>query len=221
MLIYIGVLLLAAAVYLGIFYIVFTAFFKVAKPSAEVFILNFIMAATILLLMPVIIEVVAFARSLAEPEYIDAGYIIKKLDKIAIEDVDPRELARFLKRHLHLSYVGFLVEGRLYGSKQVNLSDNELGQIGKLAASDGQLWLNFQDSTVRGALAEAGVDAIANLIGPHGRSYGQVLVSGLFDKKILDRRSLIQLEMTINLAAVIIYMGEEYKASKKQKAKGR
>ena len=118
---YVIIMVYAAMIYMVLFFIIFTALFKVANPSAEVFVLNFIMVVIVLLLMPVINELNSFVRSLINTDQVDIAYIIKKMNGMANTNVNLNELGDFLADHLHFSYIGFLIDGKLYGSSPAEL----------------------------------------------------------------------------------------------------
>lgn len=61
---YIVILASIAVLYMVVFYIIFTAMFRGARPSTEVIVLNFIMVLFFLLLMPAMNELLTFVRSL-------------------------------------------------------------------------------------------------------------------------------------------------------------
>ena len=138
---YVVIVSAGAAIYMVIFYIIFTALFKIPNPSTSILVLNFIMIVIVLLLLPVIQEIGASIRSLIQVGQVDIAYVIKKLNHIATKNVDLRDLAGFLADHLHFAYIGFIINGRVYGSKSLAISPAELSGITHLrAASRGEIW---------------------------------------------------------------------------------
>ena len=82
--------LTSVAVYMILFYTIFTTLFKIPNPSTSVLVLNFLMIVIVLLLMPVIREVNAVLRSMVMVGQVDIAYVIKKLNKLATKNIDLR-----------------------------------------------------------------------------------------------------------------------------------
>ena len=200
---YVVVLTTGAAIYMLLFYIVFTALFKIPNPSASVLVLNFLMIVIVLLLMPVINEVNASVRSMIMVGQVDLAYVIRKLNRIATKNVDLRDLAGFLADHLHFAYVGFVINGRLYGSKALAVSSDELSKISHLRSVTSGVW---QEPTkpVKEILDELDLKAVAELKNAKGKPFGQIIVGKPLGKSNFERRDLVQLEMIINLVAMVI-----------------
>ncbi len=192
----------AAIVYMVIFFIIFTALFKIPNPSASIFILNFIMIVIVLLLMPVLNELSAFINSLINTGQVDLGYVVKKLNHIATH-VNLNELADFLADHLHFSYIGFLIDGRLYGSSALALSTSEIREVSKLKTPEKGIWQEFNEP-VSEAFHRVDINAVAQLNNAKGKPFGQILVGKPQGKMSFEHRDLIQLEMIINLVAAVI-----------------
>lgn len=201
---YIVLLVAGAVIYMLIFYIIFTALFKIPNPSTSVLVLNFLMIIIVLLLMPVINEASASIRSLISVGQVDIAYVIKKLNNLATRNVDLRDLAGFLADHLHFAYIGFIINGRLYGSKSLAMSSEELSGIMHLKpGSSVELWQK-PNKTVQRTFDELGLSAVAELRNAKGKPFGQIVVGKPLGKKNFERRDLIQLEMIINLVATVI-----------------
>ncbi len=193
-----------AAIYMMLFYLIFTALFKIPNPSTAILVLNFLMIVIVLLLMPVINEIKASVGSLISAGQVDIAYVIKKLNKIAAKNVDLRELAMFLADHLHFAYIGFIINNRLYGSKPLAMSADEVKQIsGMKSASGNEVW-QVPNKTVRKTLDELELYAVAELRNAKGKPFGQLVVGKPLGKTNFERRDLIQLEMIINLVATVI-----------------
>lgn len=200
-----GVTILSGVIiYMVIFYIIFTALFKIPNPSSSILVLNFLMIVIVLLLIPVINEINAALRSMIMVGQVDLAYVIKKLNRIATKNVDLRELAAFLADHLHFAYIGILINGRLYGSKALSISAGELEKIGKLRpAAAGGVWQEPNEA-VQKILDELDLKAIAELKNAKGKPFGQLIVGRPLGKASFERRDLVQLEMIINLVATVI-----------------
>lgn len=196
--------LAGVAIYMLIFYLIFTTLFKIPNPSTSVLVLNFLMIVIVLLLMPVIREVSAVLRSMIMVGQVDIAYVIKKLNHLASKNVDLRDLAGFLADHLHFSYVGFIINDHLYGSKPLAMSADEIKQIsGMRSAKTGNVW---QEPTkpVREVMDMLDLKAVAELRNAKGKAFGQLIVGKPLGKSSFERRDLIQLEMIINLVATVI-----------------
>lgn len=197
-------ILMGVMVYMLLFYIVFTSLFKIPNPSASVLVLNFLMVIIVLILMPVINELNSVIKSMISVGQVDLAYVIKKLNRIATKNVDLRELAAFLADHLHFAYIGFIMNGRLYGSKALAMSTEEITQISKMkSASGGGVWQE-PNKSVKKILDELDLKAVAELKNAKGKAFGQLIVGKPVGKSSFERRDLIQLEMIINLVAAVI-----------------
>lgn len=199
---YIVLITSAAVIYMVIFFLIFMAMFKGAVPSTEVIILNFIMIAIVLLLLPAMNEVTMFMRSLISIQQIDMVYIIKKLSHAAPKGVDLKEMAAFLADHMHFEYIGFLVDGEVYGSTQRNISDTGIKMIAGLGNPERGVWQEFDESTV--VWQKLDLAAVAALRDANGKTFGQVMVGKPINRVSFSRRDLIQVETIINLVSVII-----------------
>ena len=200
---YMVILSTGAAIYMMLFYLIFTALFKIPNPSASILVLNFLMIVIVLLLMPVINEVKASVGSLISVGQVDIAYVIKKLNHLATRNVDLRDLAGFLADHLHFAYIGFVINGRLYGSKSLAMSSQELSGITHLRQTTNGVW-QVPNKTVQKTFDELGLYAVAELRNAKGKAFGQLLVGKPLGKTSFERRDLLQLEMIINLVATVI-----------------
>ena len=196
--------LTSVAVYMILFYTIFTTLFKIPNPSTSVLVLNFLMIVIVLLLMPVIREVNAVLRSMVMVGQVDIAYVIKKLNKLATKNIDLRDLAAFLADHLHFAYIGFVVNGRLYGSKALAVSADELVKITKLKDAPGNGVWQEPTKEVQKILDELNLKAVAELKNAKGKAFGQLIVGKPNGKTSFERRDLVQLEMIINLVAAVI-----------------
>lgn len=200
---YMVIMSAGAAIYMILFYLIFTALFKIPNPSTSILVLNFLMIIIVLLLMPVINEVKASIGSLISVGQVDIVYVIKKLNHLATRNVDLRDLAGFLADHLHFAYIGFVINGRLYGSKSLAMSSQELSSITHLRQTTNGVW-QVPNKTVQKTFDELGLYAVAELRNAKGKTFGQLLVGKPLGKATFERRDLLQLEMIINLVATVI-----------------
>ena len=196
------IILLAAGViiYFVVFYTVFTAIFRIPSPSTQIILFNLIMVAIVLCLMPALSEVLSMIKAFLPTKQFDVGYITKKLNNLNSGNVDIKELASFLATQLKFEYIGFLINGRLYGSKPFDVSSDDLVKIEKLKAPKFGVWQDFSKEETE----EDEVTRVALLTDSKGKTVGQVLLGRPINRHILDRRDTIQIEMVFNLCSVII-----------------
>ncbi len=194
------IILIAAGViiYTLVFYAIFTSLFRVASPSTEILLLNFIMVAILLCLMPALREISSMLKALLPTRYIDVGYITRKVLAIKRDHLDLKELASFLATQLKLDYFAFLINGKVYGSKATFLTSEELVKIAKLKHPTRSIWQTQSDESADSPVR------IAVLTDSKGEVFGQALVGRSNSGHVLEHRELIQIEMIINLAASII-----------------
>ena len=202
---------LAAMVYMVIFFVIFMALFKIPNPSASIIVLNFIMIVIVLLLLPVINEVMAYVRSLISVGQVDIAYVIKKLNRLATQNVNLNELASFLADHMHFQYIGLVVNGRLYGSSSLPISADELAELSVMESTDNGAWQKVTGKN-KELFEKLDLTAAAELRNAKGRPFGQILVGKPLGKMTFERRDLIQLEMIINLVATVIDSKRHLKA---------
>ena len=148
-------------------------------------------------------EISAAVNALITMGQVDLAYVVKKLNKIAAKNVDLRDLAAFLADHLHFSYVGFIINGRVYGSKALAISSEELSSISHLRQTANGVWQE-PNKTVQKIFNELDLKAVAELRNAKGKTFGQLIVGKPMGKSSFERRDLIQLEMIINLVATVI-----------------
>ncbi len=200
---YIILMMSTAVLYMIIFFLVFSALFRVTSPSAEVFLLNFIMVLIMLFMIPLINELGAFMKSLVSTSQVDVSYIVKKLNNLAPKDANKEELAGFLADHMHFSYVGFLINGKLYGSSSLPISQSELHQVQSLKPASKGIWQDFNEPVSR-IFTNIDINAVAELQDNTGKVFGQVLIGKPVGKMKFERKNLVQMEMIINLIALVI-----------------
>ncbi len=199
-------------IYMLTFYLIFTSLFKASEPSASVLVLNFLMIVIILMLMPVINEISSSIKSMISVGQVDIGYVIKKLNRLASKKIDLYELAGFLADHLHFTYVGFIINGHLYGSKTLSMSRDEIEQIVKMKSTSQKGAWQVPTKTVQKTLDEMNLKAVAELYNAKGKPFGQIIVGKPLGKATMEHRDLVQLEMIINLVASVIDSSKHLRA---------
>lgn len=200
---YVVIMSVVAIIYVFIFYFIFTYIFKFQEIQGSILVLNYIMILIVLLLFPIVNEVTNFADSLIRQGQVNLDYVIRRLNKMATENIDLDELSIFLARSLHFGYLGLVVNGKLYGSKVVMVSKEKLKPLTNLGKPEYGIWQELKGST-KILCDSMGVKAIAELRDAKGKSFGQILVGRPLGKVGFERKDLIQLEMIINLVAAMI-----------------
>lgn len=200
------VMSLAAIAYLAIFFIIFAALFKVADPSAQVIFLNALMIIAVMLLFPALNELSTFVDSLSSTDEVDVAYIVKKLTALVGYDVNLDELTSFLCDHLHFQYVGFVMDGEVYGSKPLKFTPDTIAKISKLKKSDGGIWLE-PDDELSHTLAKLDIAAVAELRNSKGKIVGQMLFGRPAGHISFDNRDLVPIEVVAQIIPVVTHPG--------------
>ena len=201
---YIVIIGSALIIYLLIFHLIFSALFKIANPSFQVVLLNFIMIAIVLLLTPAISELNALTKSWIMTKQMNIAYIVKKITALNRKQIDLKEMAGFLAEHMHFSYVGFLVNGKFYGSDDFRMSATEIEDIAKLKMPGRGVWQDISQAQVA---RELEISRIGVLTNAKGEIIGQMVFGKPVAKVSLDRQDFTEVEMIVNLMAVVIENG--------------
>ena len=206
------ILATVATVYMLFFYIIFTAIFKTPNPSSAIIIFNVLMALIFILLIPAINEISSFVRSLISTDQVDLIYVTKKLDLMQkTKKVNLNELAGFLADHLHFTYVGLIINEKLYGSEAKQLSSNDLKILKKLDGPKRGVW-QTPTAEAKEVFDNNELTSVAILTDEKDHVIGQIIFGKVQNKVESTRRELIQLEMLIRLASIIV---EKSKKDKK------
>ncbi|MBR2839939.1 hypothetical protein IKE82_01250 [Candidatus Saccharibacteria bacterium] len=196
----------AIIIYLLIFHLIFSALFKIANPSFQVILLNFIMIAILLLLMPAISELNSMTKSLILTKQIDLPYIVKKISASGRRKPDLKDLSGFLAEHMHFSYVGFLINGRLYGSEDYRVPAEDLMAIVNLKKPEHGIWQNLSHLG-KNAARELEISRIGIITDAAGDEIGQIILGKPATKALLDKRDLMEIEMVISQVAIVVGNG--------------
>lgn len=200
------VMSLAAIAYLLIFFVIFAALFRVPAPSSQVILLNVLMIVAVMLLFPALNELSTFVGSLASTDEVDVSYIVKKLTKLVGYDVNLTELATFLCDHLHFQYIGFVMDGEVYGSHDLKVPSDIVAKIAKMKKSNGGIWLE-PDEDLAKALKKLDISAVAELRDGKGKVVGQVLFGRSSGHFALDNRDLVPVEIVMQVVPVVTHPG--------------
>lgn len=193
-------------IYLLIFHLVFSALFKVASPSFQVILLNFIMIAIVLLLAPAITEIMSLTRSLIMTKQIDVVYIIKKLTNVRGRNVNLKDISGFLAEHMHLAYVGILVGDKMYIDDEHRFAPSEVKQIAALGKPEFGVWQDLTHVSTE-LINNLDITRVAGLTDPNGKVVGQIVLGRPTSKSTLDHNDLAEIEMVISLMRAMIGNG--------------
>ena len=208
---YVILMAMAAIVYMVIFFTIFKALFKIKDINVDIIVMNFIMILIVLLILPVFNEISGFIRSLISVQQINMEFIVKKLNRMAAQDVDLDELAAFLADNLHFRYIGLIVGGKVYGSEKMEFSKEQTTEISMLEPDGHKVWQKVEGHP-KALFEEKNIEAVAELRNAKGRPFGQMLVGQPYGKISFEKRDLAQMEMIINLVASIIDSEKRLKA---------
>lgn len=196
----------AFIVYLLIFHLVFSALFRVPNPSIQVLLLNFIMIAIVIVLVPAFSEIRNLTKSLIMTKQIDLPYIVKKLSALDRKKPDLKEVSGFLAEHMHFSYIGFLIKGKLYVADECKIPAELLTKMSKLPAPAHGAWQDITKINIAD-LKESDVSRVAVLTGPNGEIVGQMIFGRPASKSALDHKDLVEIAMIASLMGTIIEDG--------------
>jgi len=158
-----------------VFYVVVTVLFKIQDLSAAIIAINFIMITIVLIMIPLMEEFITRVRSLISVQQVDVTYIVKKLNRLATQNINLTELSTFLADHLHFHYIGFLINGRLYGSKSLGISGKSLQILEKMPVKKDAIWLDLDDEAQK-LFEKNDLRAAADLKNAKGKTFGQMIV---------------------------------------------
>lgn len=197
------VMSLAAIVYLVIFFSIFVALFKTATPSTEVILLNVLMIVAVLLLFPALNELSAFVGSLAAMDEVDVAYIVKRLTALVGDNVDLTELSAFLSDHLHFQYIGFVMNDKVRGVKQLRITQETVTEIAKLRKSSAGIWLE-PGTGLAETLKKLDIVAVAEMRDGKGKVIGQILFGRPNGRISFESRDLVPIEIVIQALPMVI-----------------
>ena len=202
------VILIATAIiiYLLAFYAVFSALYGTSNPAPNVIILNVIMAAFLLLLMPALIELTNFMKANFFIDKIELGYITKKLENIDRSSFDPKDIAKFLSDAMHYSSVILITGGRLYAPENTKITADQIEKIARLKPSASSIWI--APTELKNVLAEdTDISRIGVLTNKNGKEIGKIIFGKRASEANLTRKDIVKHEAIINILSAIT---EEY-----------
>lgn len=201
----------AFIVYLLIFHVVFSALFKVANPSYQVVLLNFIMVAIVLALVPALTEITNLTKSLIMTRQINLPYVVKKLSAENPKKMNLKDISGFLAEYMHFSYVGFLVNGKFYVADDCKIPNDEIVRIAKLPAPAHGAWQTL-DRLNPEVLKDNDISRIAVMSGANGEIVGQMIFGRPISKATLEHKDLVEISMIVSLMGTLIENGSRSKS---------
>lgn len=199
---YVIIIVTGVIIYLLVFYAVFNALFGIPNPSGSVLMLNVVMAAFLLLLMPTLSELTGFMRASFYVDRIELGYITKKLEGINKSSFDPRDIVKFLADSMHYSYILLVLNGHLYSSDNSKFSADEISQLANLKLQDNQIWAPL--SALGGDISKShDISRIGNLTDKNGKSIGKIVFGKRIAEGTLSRRDLVKHEAIIGVLSAV------------------
>lgn len=195
--------------YMCVFYFTSKYLFHVDS-SVEIVSMNLLMVTLVVAMLPIFNEVYRSISSVLSTRKVDLAYIISKLNKVATQNVKYHDLASLIADHLHFDYIGLIVNGRLYNSRQMVVSAEDIAEISMLEASKG-VWQKAEGHT-KELFNKLGIEAVAELRDAKGKPFGQILVGKPLGKIAFEKRDLSEIELIINLIASVIDSKERLKA---------
>mgnify|MGYP003292699980 CR=1 FL=1 len=199
---YVVVIFTSIMLYIVAVYLIAKFIFGWGEPDYMGVIFVAIISVVLALILLAIRKATSSMRSLlSSADKIDFSYVMSQLGKINPRS-DKTRLAVFLSHHLHLSYIGFLIDGKLYGSRPMNFSEQELNDI-RASMDNSELHGIWQDIDlpIRYIIAEFGCSDIACLRDDGGNILGQVIVGKPNSNNRLSYKQLNVLEMVLNETA--------------------
>ncbi len=188
--------------YIVAFYFITKYLFHV-ESSTEILALNLVMIIIIVIIWPIIREVNIDISSLIQMNDVNFSYIIKRLNKMATQNVKIKDLAIFLADYLHFSSVSFIINGRFYSSDQINIKKDQIFTISRLSEEKNSIWQNINGES-KNILEKNKIQAVAKIRDAKGRPFGQILIGKPAGKTKLEKRDLVQIEKILNIIASII-----------------
>lgn len=189
--------------YMLLFYLIATYLFHI-NIAAEVIAMNLVMIIIVVIIFPIWHELNTEVDSLISTQKVDLTYVIKKLNGLATQNVKYSKLAEFLAEHLHFRHIWLIVNGRVYGTKTINMSQEQLVELSVLEPKDEKsVWLQPVGQTKKW-LEQEEVVAIAELRDAKGEPFGRILVGRPLGKISFEKRDLAEIEMIINIVASVV-----------------
>lgn len=198
------------AIYISLLYLVSKYLFHI-ESSVEIVAMNLIMIILVIIIFPIAKEIYVAVSSMLSTQKINLAYVVKRLNKAATQNIKYHDLAALLADHLHFKYIGLLINGRLYNSRQLVVTAEQIAEISMLETSQKKIWQKPEGHT-KELFEKLGIEAAAELRDAKGKPFGQILVGKPMGKVAFEKRDLSELELIINLIASVVYSKERLKS---------
>ena len=193
----------AVIVYIALFYVIAKYLFHV-HASTEIIAINMIMIIIVVILLPIISELNTMVNSRVMTQRVDLTYVIKRLNRLATQNVSPKKLAEFLAKYLHFKVVGIIVGDKFYSSsKKLRLTSEEVSQIMLLENSGKDIWQKIEGKG-KETMEKHDLKAVAEMRNAKGRSFGQIVIGKPLGKVDFEKRDLAEISVIVNLVASIV-----------------
>ncbi|MBR2989758.1 hypothetical protein IKF40_02410 [Candidatus Saccharibacteria bacterium] len=193
----------AVVVYVVLFYVIAKYLFHI-QASAEIIAINMIMIIIVVILLPIVNELNTMINSRVMTGRVDLTYVIKRLNRLATQDANPKKLAEFLAKYLHFKVVGIIVDDKFYSSsKKLRLTSEEITQIALLENSGKDIWQKIEGKA-KETLEKYDLKAVAEMRNAKGRPFGQIVIGKPLGKVDFEKRDLNEISMIVNLVASIV-----------------
>ena len=172
--------------------------------TSDILALSFIMVVIVGVILPVVNEMYLKIRVFIATDKLDTVYLVKRLNKMAAQNVDLVELARTLARYMRFEYVGIIVGGKLYGSSSsVKLSREQMVELGLMEVEKDGVWMKVE-GRMKSMLEERHIAKMAALRDAKGKIFGQMLVGRPRGKSEMLKVDLDEINTVVNLVASIV-----------------
>ena len=188
--------------YMVIFYIISQFVFHVDTTS-EIIAMNLVMITIVVIIFPVWAELNLGINSLISTQRVNISFVVKKLNHMATQNINYTKLAEFLSDHMHFKYIGILINGKVYGTRKIYMTAENLAEITMLDTDGKNIWQK-PTAKIKDFFDKEGIVAIAELRDAKGRPFAQMLIGHPEGKVGFEKRDLSEIEMIINIVASII-----------------
>lgn len=205
---YIVLATLSAIVYFVLFFVIFSALFKISNPTNEVILLNFVLVVIATLLTPAISEVSSFFQSLASVHQVNLGYIVKKLDRLKGTNPNLADIAAFLADHLHYHYIGIIWKHKIYESTPSSINAEDIEKIISIENDSKSLW--FPPSVrLKRSMDKLNLSSVAELRNSKGERVGLVIFGRSIERSKLRESDRARLSTVISATSVVVESKEK------------
>ena len=169
--------------------------------SDEMFVTNLALAFILVTIVPLFSGLSSVVKSLLHSGDTGSRQFMLDYNQSVVSDFSLRDLATAIANRYNFDYIGFVVNGQIYGSHVLFEPDRLVTALKAIpSASVGQVWQDFsQTKSAQRELAERDLQAVAELKNARGQAYGFLLVGMPLGKDTLEKSDLRALENTLNI----------------------